>query len=315
MFSLHWRKGASPCLERAPGLDVATAAAIAMIGIATLCAASCRADDARSGIAKGSVDTEHLFGFTEGTDIGAAGEKDVELDSTGRSGRQGGSFANAASEFEFKYTAFQNFRISAAAALAYYDIAGVTGLEDRRQAAMQSLSLDARFRLLDRERSPFGLTLSIAPHWGFADETTGVRIGHFGVEALLRADREIVPEQLYAGANLLFDTDRTRLRAAGDVEQEPMLGIGAAVSLQVSPGWWAGAEARYLRSYEGAGLNAFSGQALYLGPTLYARIGEKAWLSAAWNFQAWGGAVGLPGALDLTNFERHQFKFRVGYEF
>ncbi len=315
MFSLYGRKGASLRPEGASGFDVAAPATMAIIGISILCAAPCRADDARNGVADGSVDTEHLFGFTEGADIGAAGEKDVELDSTTRSGRQSGTFANAASEFEFKYTAFRNFRISAVATLAYYDIAGVAGLEDRRQAAMQSVSLDARFRLLDREHSPFGLTVSVAPHWGFVDETSGVRTGHFGVETLLTADREIVPERLFAGANLLFDTDRARLRAADGVEQEPMLGIGGAVALQVSPRWWIGAETRYLRSYEGAGLNIFSGQALYLGPTLYARIGEKAWISAAWNFQAWGGAAGLPGALDLTNFERHQFKFRIGYEF
>jgi hypothetical protein len=29
----------------------------------------------------------------------------------------------------------------------------------------------------------------------------------------------------------------------------------------------------------------------------------------------WGGAIGIPGALDLVNFEQHQLKFRVGYAF
>jgi hypothetical protein len=180
---------------------------------------------------------------------------------------------------------------------------------------MQSVSLDARFRLLDRDRSPFGLTLSVGPHWGFADETSGVPTNHFGVEILLRADREILSDRLFGGMNLLFDTDRTHLLAEGRVEQEPTLGAGTALAVQVAPSVWMGGEARYLRSYDGAALNKFSGQALYLGPTLYARLGEKAWLSAAWSFQAWGGAAGFPGALDLMNFERHQFKFRIGYEF
>jgi hypothetical protein len=81
------------------------------------------------------------------------------------------------------------------------------------------------------------------------------------------------------------------------------------------PGIWVGAEARYLRSYNGTALNTLSGQAVYVGPTLYARLGERGWLSAAWNFQAWGEAIGIPGALDLVNFERHQLRFRVGYEF
>jgi hypothetical protein len=310
MFSLHWREGASPRPERAR-TRAAAALALAMIGAALPGMARC-AENIQSGV---SVDTEHLFGFTEGTDIGAAGDTDVELDSTSRSGRQGGSFANATSELEFKYTAFRNFRISAAATLAYYDITGVTGLEDRRLAAMQSVSFDARFQILDRDRSPFGMTLSLSPHWGFVDETSGVRTDHFGVEVLLSADREIISDRLFGGMNLLFDTDRTRLISGGQVAQEPTLGAGTAIAAQVAPGVWIGGEARYLRSYEGAGLKIFSGQAVYLGPTLYARLGEKAWLSAAWNFQAWGGAAGFPGALDLMNFERHQIKFRVGYEF
>ncbi len=180
---------------------------------------------------------------------------------------------------------------------------------------MQSVSFDARFRALDRERSPFGLTLSIEPHWGFADETSGVKADHFGIAYLLSADREILPDRIFAAMNLLFDTDRTRLLASGEAEQEPTLGVGTALAARMLPGVWVGVEARYLRGYEGAGLNTFSGQGGYLGPTLYARLGEKGWLSAAWNFQVWGKATGIPGALDLVDFERHQLKLRIGYEF
>jgi hypothetical protein len=61
--------------------------------------------------------------------------------------------------------------------------------------------------------------------------------------------------------------------------------------------------------------DSFAGHALYLGPTLYARLGANVWLSAAWNVQVWGAATGIPGALDLSNFERHQAKLRLGMEF
>jgi hypothetical protein len=99
------------------------------------------------------------------------------------------------------------------------------------------------------------------------------------------------------------------------VELQPTTGIGMALANQVMPGMWMGGEVRYLRSYQGAALEAFTGQALYLGPTLYAKLGEKGWLSATVSFQAWGGAVSTPGALDLTNFERYQAKLRFGYMF
>jgi Protein of unknown function (DUF1073) len=171
------------------------------------------------------------------------------------------------------------------------------------------------FRLLERDYSPFGLTLSIEPHRGFADEASGVSINHTGWEALLLADRELVPNRLFGAVNLHFDTDRTRLLSGGGVEQEPTLGISTALADQVISGVWVGGEVRYLRGYQGAGLSTLTGQALYLGPTLYAGLGRNTWLSAAFSVEVWGRAVGTPGALDLVNFERYQAKFRVGYDF
>jgi hypothetical protein len=137
----------------------------------------CRADGAKGSAKNVEVDTEDLFGFVS---IGGAGETELESDAIIRAGRSTGSFADTAAQFQYKYTAFQNFRITAAATFAYYGIAGVTDMADRHAAAVQSLSFDGRFRLLDRDHSPFGLTLSAAPHWGLADETTGARINHFG---------------------------------------------------------------------------------------------------------------------------------------
>jgi hypothetical protein len=94
-----------------------------------------------------------------------------------------------------------------------------------------------------------------------------------------------------------------------------MLGIGAALAMQVMPNVFIGAEARTLRQYEGLGLNSFAGQALYIGPTFYATFGQGYFLSAAWNVQVWGAVARSPGALDLVNFERHQAKLRVGVAF
>jgi hypothetical protein len=261
------------------------------------------------------LDTEHLFGFVEGGDIGNKGERELVADSTLRAGKSNGSFADTTSELEFKYTAFQNFRISGAVSLAYYDIVGVTGIDGARRAAIQSFSFDTRFRVLDRARAPFGLTLSIAPHWGLVDETSGVGTNHFGTEIQLLAEREIRPEQLVGAVNLLFANDRARLLASDGIEHESLLGAGVALAAQIVPGIWLGGEARYLRDYSGAALNALTGQALYIGPTLHARLGRNAFMSVAWNSQVWGGAIIAPGALDLANFERHQAKLRFGFEF
>src|SRR5215471_15245239 len=150
-----WPHGASPRLGRqfrAVFLSIIRAVAVMGTIVITIATSPIRADNIKAQTVP--LDTEHLFGFVEGADIGRKYEREVVLDSTLRAGRNTGSFANAATELEFKYTAFENFRISAAAALAYYDITAVAGIDDARHGAVQSLFFDARLRVLDRDRAP-----------------------------------------------------------------------------------------------------------------------------------------------------------------
>jgi hypothetical protein len=261
------------------------------------------------------VDTEHMFGFTEGSDIGEAGEKELEADSTGRFRRLGGSYNNVATALEAKYSLSDRLRLSAVATVAYYHIAGTDGFDDRRQGALQSVSFDARYRLFDREHAPFGLTLSVEPHWGFTDETSGAPADQYGAEFRLLADRALIAGRLFAALNVSYEPEQTRLRASGEMLRDSTLGVAAALALQVMPSVFIGAEARNLRHYEGLGLNGFAGQALYIGPTFYATFGQGYFLSAAWNVQVWGAVAGSSGALDLVNFDRHQVKLRFGVTF
>jgi hypothetical protein len=269
----------------------------------------------RSADADDRVDSEHLFGFTEGSDIGSKGEREFKNESTLRAGKAVGLFAAGASEAEIKYTISDSFRVSVAATLAYFDINGVPGTGDANRVAIQTASFNTRFRLLDRNKAPIGMTLSVEPHWGFVDETTGRRSGHFGAETALLVDRELVPDRLLGAFNVQFENDRVRTVAPSVVRHESILGSGLAVAARASASLWLGAEARYLRSYDGATLNVFSGHALYLGSTVFAALPNNFWLSAALDFQVRGRAVGIPRSLDLTNFERYQAKLRVGVSF
>ena len=185
----------------------------------------------------------------------------------------------------------------------------------RRILDRHGLFFDARLRVLDRDRAPFGLTISAAPHWGFVDETSGVRTGHYGTEIQVLADRELIRDGLVGAINVLFANDRARLLASDGIQHESLVGVGAALAAQVMPSVWLGGEMRYLRDYGGAVLNVFTGQALYIGPTFYTRPAENVFVSATWDFQVWGNATAIPGALDLANFERHQVKLRFGLEF
>ncbi len=61
-------------------------------------------------------DTEHIFGFTDGSDIGEKGEKEVENTFDARFGKVG-SYLATEGETEFLYTVTDNFRASIGASL------------------------------------------------------------------------------------------------------------------------------------------------------------------------------------------------------
>jgi hypothetical protein len=274
-----------------------------------------RADSRKDSGKASEVDTENMFGFTQGSDTSKAGEREIESDSSGAFGRRTGSYNVLASTLEAKYALTDSFRIAPSATVAYYGISGVDGLADRNALVVQGVSLALRYQLLDRERAPLGLCITVAPTWGFVDDGSGAPADRLGSELTIAADRELVANRIYGAFNLIYEAQQTRLHGIDQTERESTLGTSTAVALQVQPGLFLGGEAWYLRRYQGIALESFAGHAFYAGPTLYATIAEKWFVSAAWNIQVAGHATGVPGALDLVNFERHQAKLRVGVSF
>jgi hypothetical protein len=263
----------------------------------------------------GGIETEHLFGFTIGTDVGDVGEKEIEGGTAARVGKRSGSYSALSQTLSLEYTPTQNLRLEVTAAGAHHDIVGVPQLDDRRRPAFDGLSFDMRYRLLDRAHAPFGLTINAEPHWGRVDETSGEPVDRYGVDLTLAADKEIVPDRIVAAFNLLYMPEISRSRISGIWSREATVGVATALMAQVRPGIFVGTEARYLRSYEGLGLDRFEGHALFLGPTVFARLSERAWIALAWSFQVAGRSVEDKSSLDLTNFERHQAILKFGVSF
>jgi hypothetical protein len=218
-------------------------------------------------------------------------------------------------EFELEFVPMQNFRVEVGSTFATHGIFAVPGLADRSQFDWQSASLDLRYRFLDRDKDPFGLTLAAESHLDRVDETTAARVRKYGTEFTLAFDRELIPDLSIAALNLIYQPEWTRTLATGQTEQESTVGAALAVMAQIRPGFFLGGEARYFRKYEGLGLDDFAGQALFVGPTIFLKLSNRSRLTANWSFQAWGHAVGSTAALDLVNFERHQARLVLGVNF
>jgi hypothetical protein len=260
-------------------------------------------------------DTEHLFGFMIGTDIGGVGEREFQSQTTGRFSRSGGNYRAINHELELELVPVDNFRIEVGSSFVSHDINGVAGFEDRRQLAWQGISLDLRYRFLDRDVSLFGLTFAIENQLNGIDEVTAATVRNYGTEWTLAFDRELVPNFSVAALNLFYQPEWTRFHGSGAAEQESTIGAAFGVMAQVRPGLFVGGEARYLRRYDGIGLEGFTGQALFVGPNAYFQLSQRSRLTATWSVQTWGRSARTGSGLDLVDFERHQARLVFGVNF
>jgi len=88
------------------------------------------------------------------------------------------------------------------------------------------------------------------------------------------------------------------------------------LSYRIVPPVFVGAEVWYLRHYDGIWFNSYTGDAVYLGPTIYVQLSRKAFMTAAWGTQITGHDVDVPGStLNLAEFSRQRGKLKLAVEF
>ncbi|MGC2082535.1 MAG: hypothetical protein WA702_04140 [Bradyrhizobium sp.] len=147
------------------------------------------------------IDTERIFGFMIGSDVG---EHEFQSETTGRFGKGGGHYHGGEQELELELVPAKNFRIELGTAFVGNDIGGLPGFDDRPQLAWQGASLDLRYRFLDRETAPFGMALSVQNEASRIDDSSGAPTRRYGTAFTLAFDREIVPDRVVTALNLSY---------------------------------------------------------------------------------------------------------------
>ncbi len=221
---------------------------------------------AQSESAFHELETKYLFGnFTVGSSTGIEGEKAIEPDTQANFGKRGGRYGVSETELEFEYTPNQYVQIELGPTISYYNINGAPGLADRNMGTINGFGGDFRFLLIERNPSPFAVTLSVEPEWHGRDETSGVPVSNYGLETKLEADTEIIKNRLFLAFNVLYEPEGTN--SSPGWTNESTFGASSALAFQIIPNVVIGADLWYLRHYEGLGFNSFTGDAVYLGPT------------------------------------------------
>src|SRR5262249_46015914 len=208
--------------------------------------------------------------------------------------------------------------------LQSHRIQGVPDLDDVRQTKFDGVAAEVKYRFLDRRTAPFGFAISAEPEYRLHSETSGGREDAYGVELKAYVDKELVPNRVFVAATVLYEPEAVKSReldpdtgaTVRKWEHESTFGVSGAIAGAIASYVFLGAEVRHLRKYEGLGLDRKEGQATFVGPTLSVRLSQRALVQAAYSIQVAGQAVDDPDRrLDLVNFEKHNARLRLVYEF
>jgi hypothetical protein len=261
------------------------------------------------------IDSEHVFGVTEGTDIGAKGDKELEFEFNGRFGKRGGKYGVFSHDAALKMTLTDQFRVAPMVFFDYFNIHRVPGFEDRDQASFSGFAVEMKYRPFDRRQNPFGLTFAATPYWSRVDEISGVSANKYGGQFTVMADKELVEGRLFGAINLRYDAAGSHAHGTGEWTSTSGLGISGALSARVAAGFFVAGEVRHERAYDGLLLRQLSGHSIFVGPAFYTMLSKEVWVAGTWSAQIAGRARDNTGTLDLVNFERHQVKIRLGVGF
>lgn len=267
-----------------------------------------------AGLRAADVDTEHMFGFSEGTDIGVPFQPEGEVETVGRAGKQAGNYSVLTTTASLKYPLSPQFRVAPGVAFANYGIADVPGLSDTNAFVFDHAVFEFRWHPVARESHPVGVTFVATPYYGTVDPANGAAADSYGLQFIAAVDRAAIRDRLFVAVNLAYVLNRTRTWSTGTSTDTSLLIPSIAASARLLPWLFVGAEARYLQGYDGLALQALTDQALYAGPTFYMTLDRGVSLSGAWEPQVWGQAAGFATGLDVVQFDRQQFKLRLAID-
>jgi hypothetical protein len=276
-----------------------------------------------------------IFGFSNPTDIGDPCQWYFASENTGLAGKRDGSFFALFTKSEGIYTYSENLAFAFSAFTAYNKWSNVTVLQDALASAgvgvtvtewdklqFDGLSGEVMLRLVRRSPGqPFALTVAMEPRWSRIDlgNLTGYPAEFYAGEFKLFLDVALT-QHLFAAMNVVYVLATQKYDIAG---ANWVNGSGTSVSLALTgrihaaekapvEGLFVGVEGRLLSAFTGLFLNQNIGNAFFMGPTLAIAFQGERMLNFVWTPQVAGRAhpASAPGALDLDNFDRHQFRVK-----
>jgi hypothetical protein len=261
------------------------------------------------------VPSDDIFGFTAPTGIGNPGDQSFISENSGGAGKRDGAYGVVTTKNSYARTMTDHFWLDIAVFGTGFRSRAVSALPgDVNTFAFDGFSGEFAYTILDRSwKNPFAITLSTEPRWARRDQVSGLKSDTFIGEMKVLIDAVIIPDKLFWGMNLNYmPTVQQSLTQPGQAVSSAGTNASMALTYEVNPSFFFGGETRYLSTFNRLNLTQRAGHALFAGPTVLVKFTEAAVLNVVWTPQVWGRAAGSQyRALDLDNYERHEFRVKL----
>lgn len=255
-----------------------------------------------------------VFGFTVGSDVTDVGSYGGTLTANGNFTARSQRLTGVTGIAQIATGLFRCFEVG-----PYVYLNGTTARDRAGLSGNSSLyggGVEFKYKFLGRDVHGVGATLDLDLS-GNGNRFSGIlgagNDSSFNLAARLFLDRELVADKLYGAINLEhISTYSSRIGALVDGSQ---FNIRAALAAKVLPNLYLGAEAWYSRTYLGSGYGTYLGDGFFIGPNALWAINDKWTLNAAYQVQVAGKSRVVPGNLNLTAYNQHYARIKLGYAF
>lgn len=255
-----------------------------------------------------------VFGFTTGSDVTDVGAWGGTLTANGNFTARSTRLTGVTGVAQAATGLFRCFEVGP------YLFVGGSNAKDRfgfsGNSTVYGGGVEMKYKFLGRDVHGVGATFDLdvsAAGNRFSGILGAGTLTSYAVAARLFIDRELVKDRLYGALNIEHVSNF--LMVGGTSLDSSVLNIRAALSTKVAPNFYVGAEALYSRTYFGATYDTYLGDAFAIGPNFLWAINDKWTLNGAYQVQVAGKARLAPGNLNLTNYNQHYGRLKLGYSF
>jgi hypothetical protein len=266
---------------------------------------------------------EPFFAYTYGAEGLPKAATEFELWATDRRGKDGGHFDAQDYRFELEHGFTDRLTVAGYANFAGHHIRGLEPDFDTtdRDFSFRGLSAEFKYNILSPYKDGLGLTLYAEPGWSKI-HGGGERGTEYELEFKAILQKNFLDDRLIAAANFTFEPEWEKEVEVDEVtgeiekewEKELKLEFSSGLTYRVAPGWYAGVEGRYASVYPDwtNGLHRET-YAVFAGPTIHYGA-KKWWVTASYQPQLFGGPS-PNGSRALDEFEKREFRIKLGYNF